>query len=155
MTDEQFMQHALRLAEKAHANNEVPIGAVLVKEGEIIAEGFNQPISLNDPTAHAEIIALRKAARRLNNYRLVGTTLYVTLEPCAMCLGAMIQARIKHLVFGTFDPRAGAVKSIFQLLDEPRLNHHITWKGDILANDCAQLLKAFFQARRAGKNVKS
>ncbi len=142
------MQRALECAKEAERHGEVPIGAVLVKDDQIIAEGFNQPISSNDPTAHAEIVALRRAAEQAQNYRLVDTTLYVTLEPCAMCVGALIQARVKRLVFGAFDSRAGAVRSVFQLLDEPRLNHRILWEGGVMADDCAHLLKAFFQSRR-------
>lgn len=148
MTDQQFMQQAIQLARMAEASGEVPIGAVIVKNNQIIAEGFNQPIAANDPTAHAEIIALRNAAQAIGNYRLINTTLYVTLEPCAMCVGAMIQARIERLVFGAIDPRAGAVKGVFQLLDEKRLNHHVDWQGNILADQCAALLKQFFQKRR-------
>ncbi len=124
------------------------MGAVLVKDNEIIGKGFNHPIGLTDPTAHAELLSIRKAAKNLRNYRLVGTTLYTTLEPCAMCLGVMIHARIQRLVFGAFNPRGGAVKSVFQLLNEPRLNHRISWTSGILADECAHVLKNFFQARR-------
>ncbi|MBW5802308.1 tRNA adenosine(34) deaminase TadA [Coxiella endosymbiont of Ornithodoros amblus] len=148
MIDELFMHEALFLAKKANENNEVPIGAVLVKENEIVGHGFNEPIALNDPTAHAEILALRNAAKQVGNYRLVEATLYVTLEPCAMCVGAMIQARIKRLVFGAFNPRAGAVESVFPLLNKPRLNHRIMWTGGVIAEACAEPLKAFFRARR-------
>ncbi|WP_304985735.1 tRNA adenosine(34) deaminase TadA [Coxiella-like endosymbiont] len=126
----------------------MPVGAVLVKDNEIIGKGFNHPIGLTDPTAHAELLSIRKAAKNLRNYRLVGTTLYTTLEPCAMCLGVMIHARIQRLVFGAFNPRGGAVKSVFQLLNEPRLNHRISWTSGILADECAHVLKNFFQARR-------
>ena len=148
MLDESFMQQAFQLAKIAEAHNEVPIGAVLVKNNKIIGEGFNKLINLNDPTAHAEIVTIRNTAKQISNYRLIDTALYVTLEPCAMCIGAMIQARIKHLVFGAFDPRAGAVKSVFQLLAEPRLNHHIDWTGGVMAKRCGSLLKTFFQSRR-------
>uniref|UniRef100_UPI0038737B26 tRNA adenosine(34) deaminase TadA n=1 Tax=Coxiella endosymbiont of Dermacentor marginatus TaxID=1656159 RepID=UPI0038737B26 len=148
MTDEFFIRQALFLASQAEKNQEVPVGAVLVKDNEIIGKGFNHPIGLTDPTAHAEMLSIREAAKNLGNYRLVGTTLYVTLEPCSMCLGALIQARIQRLVFGAFDPRAGAVKSVFQLLDNSWLNHRIVWTGGILANECAFLLKNFFQAHR-------
>lgn len=148
MIDEFFIQKALLLAKQAEKNQEVPVGAVLVKDNEIIGKGFNHPIGLTDPTAHAELLSIREAAKNLGNYRLVGTTLYVTLEPCAMCLGAMIHARIQRLVFGAFDSRDGAVKSVFQLLNEPRLNHHISWTGGILVDECAHVLKIFFQARR-------
>ncbi|MFW0072820.1 MAG: tRNA adenosine(34) deaminase TadA [Coxiella-like endosymbiont] len=143
-----FIRRALLLAKEAERNNEVPIGAVLVKKNEILSEGANQPITLNDPTAHAEIVALRRATAKISNYRLIDTTLYVTLEPCAMCLGAMIQARIKRLFFGAYDIRAGAVTSVFQLLEEPRLNHRIDWRGGILVEECAWILKNFFQIRR-------
>jgi len=146
--DEQFMQHALALAKKAELEGEVPVGAVIVKDNAIIAEGWNQPIQLNDPTSHAEIMCLRYAAKKLNNYRLNNTTLYVTLEPCAMCVGAMIHARIERLVFGAFDPKAGAVKSVFQLLDDPRFNHVVKWTSGVLSGECAAILKAFFKARR-------
>lgn len=148
ITDKFFIRQALFLASQAEKNQEVPVGAVLVKDNEIIGRGFNHPIGLIDPTAHAEMLSIREAAKNLGNYRLVGTTLYVTLEPCAMCLGALIQARIQRLVFGAFDPRAGAVKSVFQLLDSSWLNHRIVWTGGILANECAVLLKNFFQAHR-------
>ena len=148
MLDKSFMQRAFQLAKIAEAHNEVPIGAVLVKHNKIISEGFNELINLSDPTAHAEIVTLRNTAKQVGNYRLIDITLYVTLEPCAMCVGAMIQARIKRLVFGAFDPRAGAVKSVFQLLGEPRLNHRINWTGGIMAEKCGSLLKTFFQARR-------
>ena len=147
-SNEHWLSYALQLAHYAEQNNEVPVGAVLVKDDEVIAEGWNQPISANDPTAHAEIIALRNGAHQLDNYRLINTTLYVTLEPCAMCIGAMVQARIKRLVFGAYDARAGAVTSVFQLLDEQRLNHRIAWQGGMLAAECAAILKAFFQQRR-------
>lgn len=147
-SDNYWLSHALKLAHRAEQHHEVPIGAVLVKNDEMIAEGWNQPISSNDPSAHAEIIALRNGAKALDNYRLVNTTLYVTLEPCAMCLGAMIQARVQRLVFGAYDVRAGAVKSVFQLLDEKRLNHRIEWQGGVMADECAAILKAFFKQRR-------
>jgi tRNA(adenine34) deaminase len=146
--DLKFMQRAVMLAQLAEQAGEVPIGAVLVKNNEIIAEGFNQPIATHDPTAHAEIVALRAAAKQLNNYRLIDTTLYVTLEPCAMCVGAMLHARIQRLVFAASDPRAGAVISVFELLSEPRLNHRIAWRSGVLAQECSTILKTFFQARR-------
>src|SRR3990167_7579641 len=129
--DSHCLSLAIALAHHAEQNQEVPIGAVVSKNEKIIAEGWNQPIATNDPTAHAEIVALRKAAQFLGNYRLVDTTLYVTLEPCAMCVGAMIQARIKRLVFGAYDPLAGAVSSVFQLLDGKRLNHLVLWNGGL------------------------
>lgn len=147
-TDKQFIQHALMLAKKAESEGEVPVGAVIVCDNEIIAEGWNQPIQLHDPSAHAEMMALRKAAQHIKNYRLKNTTLYVTLEPCAMCVGAMIHARIERLVFGAYDPKAGAVKSTFQLLSDPRHNHAIQWTGDVCADECAAVLKAFFKQKR-------
>ena len=142
------MQTALQLAERGAGEQEVPVGALVVYNDEIIGQGWNQPISRCDPSAHAEILALREAAARLGNYRLLHSTVYVTLEPCAMCLGAMLQARIKNLIFGAWDPKAGAVKSVFQILDVPKLNHRIGWQGGVLAEDCATLLRNFFQARR-------
>lgn len=149
MIDKFYIQQALLLAkQQAEINQEVPVGAVLVKDKEIIGKGFNNPIGLIDPTAHAELLLIREAAKNLGNYRLVGTTLYVTLEPCVMCLGAMIYARIHRLVFGAFNLRGGAVKSVFQLLNEPRLNHRISWTGGILADECAHVLKNFFKPRR-------
>jgi len=146
--DERFMQRALELARQAEQTGEVPVGAVLVHEGEIVGEGFNAPIGEHDPTAHAEIRALREAARRLGNYRLPGTTLYVTLEPCSMCAGAMIHARIQRLVFGASDPRTGAAGSVFDIAISPRHNHRLEVSGGILAGECGDLLKTFFQARR-------
>lgn len=147
-SDIEWMQKALDLAQKAQASGEVPIGAVLVHENTLIGEGFNQPIQLNDPTAHAEIMALRAGAKILNNYRLLDTTLYVTLEPCAMCVGAILHARVKRLVFGAFDPRAGAIESVFQIASEPKLNHRLMSEGGILAEESGNLLKSFFRARR-------
>lgn len=146
--DEQWMRMALELAAQAVAEGEIPVGAVLVFENQILGTGWNQPIQRCDPTAHAEILALREAAEKINNYRLLDTTLYVTLEPCAMCLGAMLQARIKRLMFGAKDPRAGAVLSVFNLLEAKELNHRIDWTGEILANESANLLRNFFKVRR-------
>lgn len=144
------MQRALQLAELAVTHNEVPVGAVLVsnKEQQIIGEGFNQPIRSNDPTAHAEIIAIRQAAKNINNYRLVDTTLYVTLEPCAMCAGAMLHARIKRLVFATVDPRAGVVGGAMNLFSSAAWNHSISCDHGLLAEPSAAILRKFFQARR-------
>lgn len=142
------MQRALELAYEAEQNNEVPIGAIIILNDEIIGEGYNCPISQNDPTAHAEIIALRNAAKTMQNYRLPGATLYVTIEPCAMCLGAMIQSRIARLVFGACDSKAGAVCSVFNLLDCARLNHKIIYEAGVLHDECAKLLQEFFQKRR-------
>ncbi len=143
-----WMQEALRLAQKAADEQEVPVGAVVVYQNQIVGCGWNQPIKLCDPSAHAEIVALRQAAARLGNYRLLDCSLYVTLEPCAMCLGAMLQARVKHLYFSALDPKAGAVKSVFQILDAPQLNHRISWQGGLLAEESARLLRSFFQERR-------
>ena len=146
--DKEMMQHALSLAKQAEKEGEVPVGAVIVRNGEIIAEGWNQPVQLHDPSAHAEMMAILQAAQQLGNYRLNQCTLYVTLEPCSMCVGAMIHARIERLVFGAFDPKTGAVKSVFRTLDDPRHNHSISWEGGVLADESSALLKAFFQARR-------
>ncbi len=143
-----FMQRALVLAEHAASVGEVPVGAVLTKDNVIVAEGWNKPIAHQDPTAHAEIVTLRAAGLVESNYRLVGTTLYVTLEPCVMCLGAMVQARIERLVFGARDPKAGAVVSAFQLLDSNKFNHRIAWTEGVLAKESGKLLREFFAARR-------
>ena len=148
MTDEAWMRQAIALAQQAQQQGEVPVGAVLVKENHCIAQGWNLPITQHDATAHAEIIAIRKAGEIIKNYRLVETTLYVTLEPCIMCLGAISHARIQRLVFGATDPKRGAVCSALQLSDAPFLNHHVQWQGGVLENECAQLLRDFFRARR-------
>ncbi len=147
--DEKWMQHALSLAERAQELDEVPVGAVIVKDGELIAEGFNSPINHSDPTAHAEILALRNAAKCLQNYRVTGnTTLYVTLEPCPMCAGAMVHARINRVVFGAYDPRSGSAGSVFSLLESEKLNHRAEVFGGVLEQQCAEQLRAFFRARR-------
>jgi len=146
--DEQFMQRALELARQAEAAGEVPVGAVIVKGGEIVGEGFNQPIRLHDPSAHAEMLALRAAAQRLENYRLSGCVLYVTLEPCAMCMGAMVHARISRLVYATADPRTGSAGSIMDLARHPALNHQLDVTSGILETECAEQLRAFFRSRR-------
>lgn len=143
-----FMQRALELARAAEAEGEVPVGAVLVKDGEIVAEGFNQPISSCDPTAHAEIVALRGAAASVENYRLPGTTLYVTLEPCPMCAGAMVHARVARLVFAAADPRTGSAGSVFDLVRSDELNHRLEVESGLLADESAVLLRAFFRTRR-------
>lgn len=148
MEDTNYMQHALALAEKASAMGEVPVGAVLVKGDEIIGEGWNQPIAHHDPSAHAEMMAIRSAGEMLQNYRLPDTTLYVTLEPCPMCAGLMIHSRIKRLVFGAFDPKTGAAGSVFSLVQDERHNHIIEVTGGILQDQCSSLLKAFFKERR-------
>jgi tRNA(adenine34) deaminase len=148
MTDALYMRAALALAEDAGAQGEVPVGAVVVKDGEIVGRGYNHPISAHDPTAHAEVVALRDAAQRLRNYRLSGCELYVTLEPCAMCAGAIMHARIARVVFGAADPKTGACGSVTDLFGEPRLNHHAVVTPGVLAADSAALLQGFFAARR-------
>jgi len=148
MDDSEFMGLALDLAREAGAAGEVPVGAVVVWGGEVVGRGFNQPLGRHDPTAHAEIMALRDAATRLGNYRLPGCSLYVTLEPCAMCAGAIMHARIDRVVFGARDPKTGAAGSIIDLFAESRLNHHATIVGGVLADECGSLLSSFFSARR-------
>ena len=148
MTDEEWMWHALRLAQRAEQQGEVPVGALLVKDERCIAEAWNQPIQSNDPTAHAEIVALRKAGQVLQNYRLIDTTMYVTLEPCVMCMGAIAHARVKRLVFGAFDSKRGAVCHALQLSDAPFLNHRVDWSGGVLEQNCSEMLIDFFKARR-------
>jgi tRNA(adenine34) deaminase len=147
-SDLDWMRHALELARRAAEHDEVPVGAVLVRDGRILGEGWNQPIGSCDPTAHAEIVALRQAAATERNYRLPGTTLYVTLEPCAMCAGAMVHARIERLVFGAPDPKTGAAGSVFGLLQSPLHNHRVICDGGVLAGECGELLRRFFQAKR-------
>jgi tRNA(adenine34) deaminase len=146
--DEFFMRRALALAQQAQAAGEVPVGAVIVRGNEIIAEGHNQPVSSHDPTAHAEMIALRAAAARSDSYRLTGTTLYVTLEPCAMCAGAMVHARVERLVYAAPDPRAGAAGSVFNVVRSPALNHRLDVDEGVLGEECGALLRNFFLARR-------
>lgn len=146
--DVRFMAQALELARQAAVAGEVPVGAVVVQEGEVIGEGWNRPIGTHDPSAHAEMIAMRQAAAHRANYRLPGTTLYVTLEPCAMCAGAVIHARVQRLVFGASDPKAGAVHSLYDLISQPRLNHVVDWQGGVLEAECGGLLREFFRARR-------
>ncbi len=146
--DEQWMCCALQLAAKAKAVNEVPVGAVLVHQNEIIGSGHNQPITTCDPSAHAEIIALRAAATSCGNYRLIDTTLYVTLEPCLMCVGALVHARIARVIFGAADAKAGAVVSVFQGLDQPFLNHRVRYAGGLLADRCGNCLSEFFRGKR-------
>ena len=143
------MKRALELAREAMSRDEVPVGAVVVSpEGEILGEGFNQPISLCDPTAHAEILALREAARKVGNYRLLGCTIYVTLEPCPMCAGALVYARLKRLVFGASDPKTGACGSLYNLVQDERLNHQLEVTGGLLAEEASALLREFFKMRR-------
>jgi len=148
MNEEDYMRAALEQARAAGAVDEVPVGAVVVCGGEIVGRGFNQPIGRHDPTAHAEIMALRDAAARLGNYRLPGCELYVTLEPCAMCSGAIMHARIARVVFGARDPKTGVAGSVLDLFAEPRLNHHATIEGGLLADECGRMLSSFFAARR-------
>lgn len=146
--DERFMRAALELARHADASGEVPVGAVVVMDGEIRGRGFNSPIRLSDPTAHAEILALREAAQFVQNYRLEAATLYVTMEPCVMCVGAMVAARIRRLVFGTRDLRFGGVRSKFRLADSELLNHRVDVSEGVLAGECLELVKQFFESRR-------
>ena len=148
MSDEGFMREALALAAAAAQAGEVPVGAVVVNDGTVVGCGYNQPISGHDPTAHAEIVAMRDAARHLGNYRLTGCELYVTLEPCAMCVGAMIHARLARVVFGARDPKTGACGSVVDLPAVEALNHHARFAGGLLAEECAGLLKQFFAERR-------
>lgn len=146
--DEQWMQYALRLAEQAASVDEVPVGAVLVHDNKAIGEGYNQPIALSDPTAHAEIIALRTAGSTLGNYRLPGSTLYVTLEPCSMCAGAMLHARIERLVFGATDPKTGVVGGVMNLFEVHQWNHQIACTSGVLEEPCRKLLQSFFKEKR-------
>ena len=143
------MEEALRCAQHALQSNEVPVGAVVVLENKIIGRGWNRNLTDSDPTAHAEIIALREAAARIGNHRLLNCELFSTIEPCAMCAGAMIHARIKRLVYGADDPKAGAVHSVLQVLNHPRLNHQIEVRSGVLGNRCAELLQEFFRLRRS------
>ena len=148
MKDEEFMRLAMMQAREAGACGEVPVGAIVVLNGEIVGRGFNQPIMRHDPTAHAEVMALRDAADRLGNYRLPGCELYVTLEPCAMCSGAIMHARIARVVFGARDPKTGVAGSVIDLFAESRLNHHARIEGGVLAEECGGMLSSFFSARR-------
>jgi tRNA(adenine34) deaminase len=150
-TDEYWMQRALQLAQQAEAEDEVPVGALIVRHNELIAEGWNRPIQSCDASAHAEINAMRDAGQALHNYRLIDTTLYVTLEPCAMCVGAMIHARIKRLVFAAYDPKTGAAGSVFDLVHAAEHNHRIEVTGGVLEAESRQLLQAFFQRKRQGR----
>jgi tRNA(adenine34) deaminase len=147
-SDERFMRHALELAGRAQGEGEVPVGAVVVLDEKVIGEGWNRPISASDPTAHAEIQAMRAAASTRKNYRLVGATLYVPLEPCAMCVGAMFHARIRRVVFGAADPKTGAAGSTIDLFSQKNLNHHALVQGGVLAAECGALLSGFFASRR-------
>ncbi|EGW23029.1 tRNA adenosine(34) deaminase TadA [Methylobacter tundripaludum] len=147
-TDEAWMRHAIRLAQRAEQQGEVPVGAIVVRDNRCIAEGWNIPITSHDPTAHAEVVAMRGAGVHVQNYRLNDATLYVTLEPCVMCIGAMSHARIKRLVFGAYDPKRGAVCNALSLTDAPFLNHRISWDGGVLETECSEMLRDFFKARR-------
>lgn len=149
--DEYWMQQALLLAEQAAKSNEVPVGAIVVRDEQIIGQGFNQPIGLHDPTAHAEIQALRDAAKNMGNYRLVDSTMYVTIEPCSMCAGAIVHSRISRLVFGATEPKAGAVISQTQQLDGEHLNHKVQYQGGVCESECSTIVSDFFSRRRAEK----
>jgi tRNA(adenine34) deaminase len=153
MTDDDFMLEALRLAEQAARVGEVPVGAVVVKDGEIIGRGFNAPISLHDPSAHAEMLAMRDAAKAIGNYRLVDCELFVTLEPCLMCAGAIMHARIARLVYGASDLKTGACGSVLNAFEQARLNHHTVVSGGVLAEMCGDKLSQFFALRRAQKKA--
>lgn len=146
--DVEFMRKALDLARLARERGEVPVGAVVVLDGQVIGEGFNQPIGVSDPTAHAEIVALRDAANRIGNYRLPGATMYVTIEPCQMCVGAMVHARIAKLVYGTREPKAGAIESAMRAHEHPSLNHRMEAEGGILEEECREQIQEFFRSRR-------
>jgi tRNA(adenine34) deaminase len=147
--DQAFMRAALELAAEAGRRGEVPVGAVVVIDDAIAGEGFNQPIATHDPTAHAEMVALRDAGRRVENYRLTGATLYVTIEPCQMCVGAMVHARIGRLVFGAREPKAGAIESAMRAHEHPSVNHRMTAVGGVLEEECREVMQSFFEARRA------
>jgi tRNA(adenine34) deaminase len=149
MPDHDFMQLALAQAQHAWALGEVPVGAIVVKDGMVVGAGFNQPIGRHDPTAHAEIVALRAAAEKLGNYRLPGCELYVTLEPCVMCSGAMMHARLARVVFGAVDPKTGACGSVVNLFEQEQLNHHTEVVGGVLADEASAMLKGFFAERRS------
>jgi len=146
--DTDWMRHALTLAARAEAEGEVPVGALVVRDDQVLGEGWNQPVALRDPTAHAEILALRAAAQKIGDYRLGGATLYVTLEPCPMCAAAIAHARIARLVFGAWDPRQGAAGSAFNLVASDALNHRVDAFGGVLSEECGAMLKRFFEARR-------
>ena len=146
--DEVFMRRAIALAQQAALLGEVPVGAVVVQNSEIIGEGYNQPISGCDPTAHAEIIALRAAAKNVSNYRLPGSTLYVTIEPCTMCAGALVHARVARVVYGTVEPKSGVAKSNIALFDAPYFNHRVCCEGGVLQEECAAMMSDFFRSRR-------
>ncbi|MGH8648948.1 MAG: tRNA adenosine(34) deaminase TadA [Burkholderiales bacterium] len=148
MSDEEFMREALALAKLAAEAGEVPVGAVLVREGTVVGRGYNRPVTGRDPTAHAEVVALRDAAEQIGNYRLGECALYVTLEPCAMCAGAIMHARVSRVIYGAADPKSGACGSVVDLFGDDRLNHHATVTGGVMAEEAARLLQEFFGARR-------
>ena len=151
MTDEEYMRAALEHAQAGRKQREVPVGALVVLDGAVIGEGFNQPIGAHDPSAHAEIVAMRAAARQIRNYRLTGATLYVTIEPCQMCVGAMVHARIARLVYGAPEPKAGAIESAMRAHEHPALNHRIAVTGHVLEAECRELMQEFFaDCRRSG-----
>ena len=150
-SDEEFMRAALALADEARERGEVPVGAVLVMDGEILGRGYNQPVSRNDPTAHAEVVALREAGRQSGNYRLPGSTMYVTIEPCQMCVGAMVHARVARVVYGTPEPKAGAIESAMRAHEHPSLNHRLAATGGVLETDCRDVIQAFFKERRSNE----
>lgn len=152
-TDTVMMRHALLLARRARERGEVPVGAVVTYQGRIVGEGWNRPIGEHDPSAHAEMVALRAAAKRIGNYRLTDTTLYVTLEPCVMCAGAIVHARVGTLVYGASDPKAGAVHSVYDVIGAPRLNHVVQWRGGVLEAECGEMLRGFFRERREAKRA--
>ena len=153
MSDEEFMRIALEEAAKAESEGEVPIGAVLVSEGKVIARGHNRNLLDTDPSGHAEIVVMREGARKLKNHRLNGCELFVTMEPCAMCAGALVYARIAKLVYGADDPKAGAVASILQIVNHPKLNHQTSVTAGVLADECGEMVQRFFQKKRAGKKA--
>jgi tRNA(adenine34) deaminase len=149
--DDDLMRAAIELGREGRRRGEVPVGAVVVLDGQVIGEGFNEPIGTSDPTAHAEIVALRDAGKRTGNYRLTGATVYVTIEPCQMCVGAMIHARIARVVYGTKEPKAGAIESAMRAHEHPTLNHRMETTGGVLEADCRELIQEFFRARRGGE----
>ena len=146
--DLRWMRHAIELAQQGQAHDEVPVGAVIVKDNQVIGEGWNQPIGLHDPSAHAEMVALRAAGKTLSNYRLLDTTLYVTLEPCVMCAGAIIHARVIRVIYGASDPKAGAAGSIIDIFANNKINHHVSLEAGLLSMECGALLTDFFKAKR-------
>ncbi len=153
LSDEQWMQEALRLAEQARAAGEVPVGALIVHDGQIVGRGFNRNLLDTDPTAHAEMVALRDAGRAVGNHRLLDCEMFVTIEPCAMCAGAMVHARLRRLVFGADDPKAGAVHSVLDVLNHPSLNHRMDVTAGVLSEECSRILQDFFQSRRQQQKV--